>query len=64
MRDLPDSLTREEFEALDFESIRCIGCTPCCMSHVHFIYEGKVLWACQTKLERRQAKEENACNEG
>ena len=47
-------LTDEEYEVLDIESVRCTGCTPCCMGHVHFLYKDSVLWACQTKLERRE----------
>lgn len=50
----PKELTREEYEALCFDEVRCTGCTPCCMSHVHTLYDGRVLWACQTKIERRE----------
>lgn len=53
MAKMPRSLTRDEFEALDYEAVRCTSCTPCCMSHVHFLYEGDVLWACQGKLQAR-----------
>lgn len=52
----PRELSPEEFEALDFEAVRCTTCTPCCMSHVHFMYGGKVLWACQTKIEQRKER--------
>lgn len=54
-RSIPRELTNEQYASLNFAAVRCTGCTPCCMSHTHFLYQGKVLWACQTKLER-QAK--------
>lgn len=47
-------LTDEEYEILRFEEVRCTGCTPCCMGHVHFLHRGSVIWCCQTKLERRK----------
>ena len=51
-RIVPKQLSDEEFEALDLDAIRCTGCTPCCMGHVHFLHDNSVIWACQTKLER------------
>lgn len=53
-------LSDEEYAVLDIESVRCTGCTPCCMGHVHFLYQDSVLWACQTKLERRKRTAEGA----
>lgn len=47
-------LTDQEYEALDFEAVRCNSCTPLCMNHVHFLYRDEVLWACHTKLRRQK----------
>lgn len=54
-RQLPRELTDDEFAALDLAQTRCTGCTPCCTGHAHFLYRGKVVWACQTKLKRHCA---------
>ena len=62
-RSLPRELTDDEFAALDFERVRCTTCTPCCMAHVHFLYQGKVIWACQRKLEARREGAERARGE-
>lgn len=52
-------LTREEYTRLNFDEVRCTGCTPCCVSHAHFLYEKRVLWACQHKLKKRMDQKEN-----
>lgn len=52
-------LTREEYERLGFDEVRCTGCTPCCVSHAHFLYQKRVLWACQHKLKKRMDQKEN-----
>lgn len=50
-------LDDEQLAALDLDAVRCTGCTPCCMSHMHFLHDGAVLWACQEKLRRREKKD-------
>lgn len=59
-RSLAKELTEKEFAALNFDAVRCTGCTPCCMGHTHFLYDKKVLWACQTKLERSKDAAQHA----